>query len=97
LLTEHLGRNTAVAPNQAVVWREVDGQSVLLLLNSGRYFTLNETGTHVWRLLDRTATLGEIEAGLLATFDHADQGVWEDLVACIVDLAREDLIELKPA
>lgn len=96
MLPEQLGRATAIAPNQAVVWREVDQQAVLLRLDTGRYFTLNETGTHVWRLLDRTATLGEIEAGLLAEFASPPQGVWEDLVACVADLAREQLIQLEP-
>lgn len=35
-----------------VVFRDLDGEAVILDLASGTYFGLNEVGTRVWRLLE---------------------------------------------
>ena len=35
-----------------VVFRDLDGEAVILDLVSGTYFGLNEVGTRVWRLVD---------------------------------------------
>ena len=39
-----------------VVFRDLDGEAVILDLVSGTYFGLNEVGTRVWRLVDEGAT-----------------------------------------
>jgi hypothetical protein len=36
-----------------VVFRELDGESVLLNLDSGTYFGLDEVGTRFWQLIER--------------------------------------------
>lgn len=54
---------------QHVTWRSLEGESVLLNLETGIHFTLNETGTAVWELFDGTTSLSEIEQILCRRFD----------------------------
>ena len=35
-----------------VVFRNLDGEAVLLDLGSGRYFGLNEVGTRIWQMIE---------------------------------------------
>ena len=50
---------TRVTIPETVLFRDLDGEAVLLDTVSGRYFGLNEVGTRMWALLQFH---GEIEA-----------------------------------
>jgi hypothetical protein len=43
-----------------VVFRDLDGEAVILDLASGTYFGLNEVGTRVWRLVDEGREASQI-------------------------------------
>ncbi|HEX5417398.1 MAG TPA: PqqD family protein, partial [Chloroflexota bacterium] len=51
---------------EAVVWTEIQDESVLLDLETGRYFELNAIGTEIWRMISRRADEDEIVHALLA-------------------------------
>jgi len=55
---------------------------VLLNLDSGVYFSLNETGTAAWELFDGATSLTTIGEALSTRFDVS------------AELARQDLLEL---
>src|SRR4030081_831155 len=48
----------AVVP-EAVITRELDGETILLNLETGMYFGLDKVGTDVWRAILSGATLGD--------------------------------------
>lgn len=71
-----------------VVFRELDGEAVLLNLQSGIYFGLDTIGTHVWQAIDRQAPLQAIVAALVAAYDVDRETAERDvrrLVAQLVD------------
>ena len=43
-------------PHNDVISRMLDGEAVVLDLNSGEYFGLNETGARIWELLEQHDT-----------------------------------------
>lgn len=53
----------------AAVWREVDGEIVLLALDSSEYIGLNKTATALWPAMTQGATRGELVSLLAASFD----------------------------
>ena len=76
-----------------VVDTELDGaETVLLHLQSKVYFSLNATGTHIWRELKRGSSLTDITQRLQESFDvdaaHAEASVR----ALIDDLERQGLV-----
>ena len=76
-----------------LICREVDGKLVGLDLRSSRYFSLNPTGTFLWRLLDTGA---ETEALVDALVDSGkiDREVARTDVDRFVDSLREqELLE----
>lgn len=50
--------NRALVPD-AVITRELDGETILLNLETGIYFGLDKVGTDVWRAIRAVGTLGE--------------------------------------
>lgn len=68
--------------SEHVTWKALEGESVLLNLDSGVYFSLNETGTAAWELFDGATSLTTIGEALSTRFDVS------------AELARQDLLEL---
>jgi hypothetical protein len=71
---------TGFMPHEHVVFTEFDaGEGILVDLNTKKYFQLNETGTLVWRGLERNRTFEEIVGEMTAAYDvtpeHATESV----------------------
>lgn len=75
-----------------VVAREAHGQTVLLRLRDGEYFTLDEVGVEVWRLCDGTRDVNGVVAGVLAAFDGPAEEVRRDVIAFVGELVDEGLL-----
>ena len=82
---------TRVTIPETVLFRDLDGEAVLLDTVTGRYFGLNEVGTRMWALLQFH---GEIEAvcrDLLAEYDAPEERLREDLLHFVDTLAASGL------
>lgn len=71
---------TGLLPHEHVVFTEFDaGEGILVDLNTKKYFQLNETGTLIWRGLERNSSLEEIVGEITAAYDvtpeHASESV----------------------
>ena len=53
-----------------VVVQEVEGESVLLNLDSERYFGLDETGTRMWVVLAESASIEEAYQARVGSHDE---------------------------
>lgn len=57
--------NTVLRRANHVTFQVVADEAILIDMNSGTYFSLDEVGTTFWEMLDGSATLGDI-AGKIA-------------------------------
>ncbi len=86
----------AVTP-PSVMFRELDGESVLLNLDSERYYGLDPVGTRMWETLVASAT---VQAGfdrLLDEFEVEPDLLRSDVEALLGELAEHGLIVLEAA
>lgn len=82
-------------PSQQVLFRELDGESVLLDLRSQKYFGLDEVGTRIWQLLGELQDVEAVQAALLDEFEVAPERLHRDLRSLLDQLAADRLIELE--
>lgn len=80
-----------------VLVRELQGESVLLNLDSESYFGLDDMGTRMWQALTTTASSGAAFEALLAEYDVAPETLRADLAEFIETLADAGLIRVAPA
>jgi hypothetical protein len=84
---------TRVTVPESVLFRDLDGEAVLLETATGRYYGLNEVGTRMWSLLQFH---GEIEAAyqdLLGEYQVPPQELRQDLLDFIGLLTSRRLIK----
>ncbi|MCS6290856.1 MAG: PqqD family protein [Nitrospira sp.] len=73
----------------------LDGESVLLNLNSGRYYTLNVVGSTIWDLCRGEQSLRQIHSAICARFDVSAQQAQDDVLDLIVHLEQEGLLQIE--
>ncbi len=77
-----------------MLFRDLGGEAVLLQLETGRYFGLDDVGTRMWQLL---ADNGELEAtyrSLLDEFEVEPERLKHDLMIFVDRLAGQSLVTL---
>lgn len=79
-----------------VLMRELQGESVLLNLDSESYFGLDEVGTRMWNALTTTASARAAFDALLAEYDVAPETLRADLAEFIDKLAAAGLVRVSP-
>ena len=80
-----------VIPERVLVQQLVN-ETVILDLDSGTYFGLDEVGTQVWQLLGQGLTVAEICAVLIAEFEVSRETVERDLAALTDELLSHNLM-----
>ena len=77
-----------------VMFRDLEGEAVVLELESGRYFGLNETGTRMWLLLQEHGSVESALRALLAEFDVAEELLREELLSFVNNLSSQRLLQI---
>jgi len=70
----------------------LDGETVVLHLSSGHYYTLNRVGTAIWDLCTGDNTLEDIHAALCARFEVPPQRAQDDLMNLVLLLDQKGLL-----
>jgi hypothetical protein len=83
--------DSTVAASDDAVFREMDGESVLLNLETGMYFGLDEVGTRVWRLAADNGSLRAIRERLAEEYDADAATIERDLLALAEALVSKGL------
>lgn len=81
------------APSPDVEGTNVDGETVLLDLSTGRYYTLNRVGSVIWEHCTGHHTISDIQAVLCDRFDVAPERALDDLVTLVNQLTQEGLLQ----
>jgi hypothetical protein len=76
-----------------VVFRELEGELVLLNLNTGVYFGLDSVGSAIWRLIDGFRSASEIVTAMTEEYDVDAATCRADLDRFLDALRANDLID----
>jgi Coenzyme PQQ synthesis protein D (PqqD) len=75
-----------------VLFRNLDGEAVLVNLNTSTYFGLDPIGTRVWELIGERRRLADVLQGVLDEFDVTEDRARRDLLDLAAELMASDLI-----
>jgi hypothetical protein len=84
--------DTVYTVSPSVVFRQMDDGAVLLDLESGVYFGLDEIGTRVWSLLLERGTTGAVCAAMSDEFDVEPDVLAADVRRLVEELRQGGLV-----
>jgi hypothetical protein len=73
----------------------VGSEVVLMSLESGECYGLGETGSDVWRLLDKPTQLDPVIAALRESYEAPPGVIEQDVAELLEELLQRGLIEVK--
>ena len=78
---------------EAVAWREVDGEFVLISTETTHYYSLNSTGSEAWRiLLEGPHTIDSVAGALAARHGLDPATIRREVSALLEHLRGEGLV-----
>ena len=83
-----------MVPNEPVVGAELDGEAILLNLDTGIYFGIDTVGTRIWRLITQGAAESEIIDQLLKQYDVDRAQLTQDVSEFLDLLAAKGLVRI---
>ena len=75
-----------------VLFQELQGEAVLLNLNTGVYFGLDQIGTRIWQLLQDDGALSRVMEVVLEEYDVPPDILAQDLVELVRQMKQQDLL-----
>lgn len=90
-----MGETTSrsVVPSAQVLFREIQGEGILLHLESGKYFGLNDVGTRIWELIVEHHSFHIVLECLEREYEVDAAELHADLLRLADDLSRNGLLE----
>jgi coenzyme PQQ synthesis protein D (PqqD) len=86
--------DSKVAVSEESIFRELEGESVVLNLETGMYYGLDEVGTEIWRAVEETGMLRQALDRVLAEFDTDRAAAESDLLELAQGLLDKGLWKL---
>jgi Coenzyme PQQ synthesis protein D (PqqD) len=82
---------------QHVLIRFLDRESVLLNIETERYFGLDETGTRMWQLVTAAPNIETAYHQLLDEYDVQAEPLRNDLIGLLGQLVESGLLQIIPS
>ena len=77
-----------------VISTEMDGESVLMHVQEGKYFSLNDTGSLVWQKLEKgSASLEDLVSLIMQDYDVEEDLCRRDLEKIIQQMVSQGVLE----
>lgn len=95
ILTSQIFSVSIVVVSNDQISSNLSGEAVILNLNSGVYFGLNEVGASIWNLLQKPISVGEIRDAMVEEYEVEIAQCEQDLLSLLENLLAAGLIEVR--
>lgn len=86
---------TLISQTATQVSVELSGEVIILNLNDGNYYGLDEVGTRVWSLIQEPKTVIQLRDLLMSEYDVEPEQCERELKALLGELADKELVNLQ--
>ena len=93
---EEVSLESRVAIHSDVVSRDLEGEAIILNLESGTYFGLDPIGTRIWSLLQEDGSLRRTFELLEHEYDVEPERLKADILRLVGELRANNLLSVGP-
>lgn len=81
-----------IKTTEDIIWKAVDDEILLLDTASAYYFSLNETGSEIWKLLNDGKDADEIADVLCERYDADRSTICSDIAELLRELQSQNIL-----
>lgn len=89
-----LADSDLVARMETVVTTDLDGEVIMMNVETGNYFHLDDIATDVWNLLDRPQTIDAVVSGLREIYDVSQEDCRRDVGKLVAELCEAGVLKV---
>ncbi|MEI6285894.1 MAG: lasso peptide biosynthesis PqqD family chaperone [Bacillota bacterium] len=93
-MEELITLDTIIVANKKVVTADMDGETVMLNVATGKYHSLGKTGSIIWELLQRQITVEQLIGELQNKYQVARQQCEAETLAFLDAMNKEGILEI---
>jgi hypothetical protein len=92
LMSQALSSQSTVVAVTDQVSSDLAGEMVILGLESGRYYMLDEVGADIWKLIQQPTTVSSVRDAILAEYEVEREQCDKDILELLEKLAAAQLV-----
>jgi len=85
---------TLISRSTSVLTADVDGEIVMMSVDKGRYFGLDDIGSDIWRRIEVPCSFGALVEQLAADYDADRATIAADVKAMLGLMIEQDVVVL---
>jgi hypothetical protein len=85
---------TRISRNPAILAVEVDSETVMMSIDAGRYYGLDDIGTVIWTRIDPPCSFGDLVDGLAMEYEADRVTIASDVRALLDRMVQQDVVRL---
>ena len=93
-LTDSISKKSVLRRNIKQIFTDVDNEIIMLNIERGEYYSLNEVGSFIWNELKEPITLSKLIEELIKTFSVPEQECVNDTIEYLNELIKRNLVEV---
>jgi hypothetical protein len=87
-----ISTETRLSRNPSLVHTELDGHTMMMSIEAGKYFSLNPIGSRIWQLIEHPVAAGAIVVALEREFEIDAERCRDETFGFLERLAANDLV-----
>jgi hypothetical protein len=87
-----IGLESCLRQRERILSQQASGTFILLHLDTGEYYALNDVGRRVWDLCDRTRQVAAIVTTVCDEYEAPAETIAADVLALVQELVHEQLV-----
>ena len=92
--TGQIGDATVISRSPSVLTAEVDGEIVMMSIEQGRYFGLDDIGSDIWKRIELPCSFATLIDGLTVDYDADRATILADVHRLLLRMAEQDVVKL---
>lgn len=87
--------DTTLKRNPELLAVDMDGETVMMDMETGNYFGINAVGSHIWEALESENKVGDLIETVNNAFEVQEgDAVADDILAFLGDMVEQQLVEV---
>ena len=87
--------HSIVSVNKEIVTAEMDGETVMMSVETGKYYNLGKTGSVIWGMLGKPIVVDSIIESLLEKYQVGREQCEVEVLAFFAHVHEEGLVKLE--
>ena len=89
-----IGATTVISRSPSVLTAEVSGEVVMMSIEQGRYFGLDDVGSDIWKRIEPPCSFAVLIDGLAADYEADRATIAADVQKLLGQMAEQDVVRL---